>query len=248
MIDTHSHLFLCKRPVTEILAAATAAGISHMICVATNLENSKICLSLSQTYSNISATVGLYPSEYEHFSDLSEIRTLAESGLFSAIGEIGLDYYHNYGTPDAQRKLFVAQLELASELNLPVIIHNRHSEADMKAIVSEFKHVKKVFHCYGSKPEFTEAVMDQNTYFSFTATVMYSEKNPSIFAAKTLPLDKIMLETDCPYLTPSPFKGQENHPALLSATADYIAKARGISTEAFVSATTQTALDFFSLL
>ncbi len=247
MIDTHAHLFLCKRPLAEIIDAATLAGVSHIMCVATNIDSALQCLDLSQRYPMISPTIGFYPSEYAHLDHVPEVKRLALAHPFKAIGEIGLDYYHDYGTRKEQQALFIAQLLLARELSLPVIIHNRHSEDDVAAILADFPDLKKVFHCYSSDTSFTQAVMGPNSFFSFTGTVTYSPTGKTIQAIEEIPLEKMMLETDCPYLTPREFKGQENHPAFLGAIARHISDIKNIPLDTVISQTTQTARFFFSL-
>ena len=163
------------------------------------------------------------------------------------MGEIGLDYFKMRSSKIHQCTAFERQLALARYYDMPVIIHNRHSESDMADIVTQFPTVKKVFHCFGSHPDFIEQVDSPTTYYSFTGTATYAKKGKTIAAIRDIPLTKIMIETDCPYLTPVAYKGKENQPAYVSKIAKRIAYIKGIHIATVIQTTTQTASYFFKI-
>jgi TatD DNase family protein len=247
MIDTHAHLYLCSQPIANLIAHAKQSCVTKIVNVALNLETAATCLEIQQQFPMVFPTIGIYPGEYYDDTTFDQMRQMVESNQFVAIGEIGLDYFKNRTPASHQRTAFIRQLSLAQELDMPVIIHNRHSETDMIDIMSSFSHIKKVFHCFGSDTEFIERVMTNSSYFSFTGNVTYAKKGKTIRAIKALPLEKIMIETDCPYLTPAVYKPQENQPAYVVEVAKRIAEIKSIPIQTVIDVTTQTAFDFFNI-
>jgi TatD DNase family protein len=247
MIDTHAHLFLCTRSAEEIIQAALDTNITHIIIPGTNLETSKQAIELAKSHDILYATAGIYPGQVQDQDKLDELEHIINTEPIVAIGEIGLDYFRVTTPKETQISMFKAQLDLARQYSLPVIIHNRHTEDDMIEVVKNYEDVKKVFHCFGSNQAFIDATLSENTYYSFTGTVTYAKKGKTINAVKNIPLEKIMIETDCPYLSPGIHKGKENQPAYVLETAKRIAEIKELPLKTVIESTTKTAKSFFNL-
>ncbi len=246
MIDTHAHLFSCKRPLDEIVSNARAVGITHIINVGLNRDTWLQAQLQSQQYPGfIFPTAGLYPGQEKNSAFLEEIEQLARTRQIAAIGEIGLDYFRVTLPKTQQIDLFETQLDIALRTQYPVIIHNRNADEDIVEICKNFSGVKKVFHCFGSGPNHIDKLMSNSTYFSFTATLSFADKGEAIDGLNHIPLDRIMIETDCPYLTPRVYGKTENQPANVLHTAKKVAEIKGVSLEEFLATSTQTALSFF---
>ncbi len=246
LVDTHSHIFLCKRPIDEILTSAKAAGVSHMVSVGLNIETSQKVVDLALTYPQLLPTVGIHPEEIQDASRLPELESLIKSAHVYAIGEIGLDYYHTPYDKEAQIALFLDQLALAKTYGLPAIIHNRNADEDTLTCIKQFPDVKKVFHCFCSDRAFVKEALPYNSFFSFTGLMTTKRGDPFLPVIKTIPLDRLMIETDCPYLTPQAFRGQENQPAFIGEVAKVIATVLVKTEESIALVTTQTAKRFFN--
>lgn len=246
MIDTHAHLFLSQQAEADFVAQAEQAGVTGIINVATNLENAGIAARTAQQFSMVFSTVGIHPCENTRVVFPDEFREFVAKHPVVAIGEIGLDGYRS-PVDDNQIERFITQLDLAAELDLPVIIHCRQAAEKLTPIMNRYPYLTKVYHCFSEDQAFIDAVMDSNTYFSFTGNVTYSNAGNSRHAAAILPIDRIMLETDSPYLVPSKFKGTPNQSAYVGEVARTIAELRGISKEEVIAATTANASRFFRL-
>ncbi len=249
MIDTHAHVFLCKTPLEEILENARQAGVTHMANVALDLASAKSVLALSKTYPQLIPTIGLYPSEAEKPYSLQDLRILLEAGGFKAIGEIGLDFLKNYATKEKQSALFEGQLQLALDFDLPVLIHNRQADIEMIETFRKFPTVKKVFHCFCSPLSFANTMLSINseTYFSFGGLITYDPDEAYLETIRTIPLERMMIETDCPYLTPTTLKGRENQPAYVVEIAKKIAEIKQVSLREVDDITSENARQFFGI-
>ncbi len=249
MIDTHSHPLLCSRPLTDWFANAKAAGVHTMIGVATTIQMGLDTLALAKTHPELHPSIGIHPSEADPAVDLDQLSALlAQHPEFKAIGEIGLDFYHKDNPPYAiQRQVFEAQLNAARHANLPVILHSRNADTEILEVLANYSDVRKVFHCFSSGVEFLHKTNDDTTYFSFTGMVTYTNKAFLNEVIAQLPLEKMMIETDCPYLTPTAFDGQENQPAFVGEVAKKIAQVKNIPLDLVLRTTTQTAKTFFTI-
>jgi TatD DNase family protein len=276
LIDTHAHLDDEKFETDqlEVIERAFASGVEKIINVGADLAGSRASVILSDKNENIYATIGLHPycfNQVEKFSKtFEELKDLAKNKKVVAIGEIGLDYYSYLedliaeAQKENQKRGFVLQIELAQELKLPVIIHCRPARNDSQAkrsdsggdayadtleIIKNYPAVQFVFHCYGGSLSFTEKLLQlKNIHFSFTGNITYAKTNAEILAVvKRIPLEKIMLETDCPYLAPVPHRGKRNEPKLVSFVAEKIAEIKNLTTDEISTITTQNATTFFSL-
>ncbi|MDO8240391.1 MAG: TatD family hydrolase [Candidatus Moranbacteria bacterium] len=263
MIDSHAHLddrqYDQDREAT--IARAFASGVEKIINIGADLAGSIASVELAIQYDNVFATVGLHPNVFDEFDEsqvqelCNEIRNLASNEKVVAIGEIGLDYYshdENSITPEQkenQKKSFVAQIEIAREFNLPVVIHCRDAYEDVYEIIEKYPEVSFVFHCYGGGLEFTQKLLSMNNvWFSFTGNITYAKSDLEVFGVvKEIPLERIMLETDCPYLTPVPHRGKRNEPAYVTYVQGKIAEIKQISANKVDEVTTRTAKKFLSL-
>jgi len=246
MIDTHAHLFSCKRPLNELVENAKQAGIQHIINVGLNRETWKQAEAQAALYPGfIVPTAGLYPGQKKDPVFLEEIEALAKTNQIAAIGEIGLDYFRVTMPREEQIDIFQDQLAIAARTHYPVIIHNRQADDDIIDVCKQFPTVKKVFHCFGSGPKHIDQLMQASAYFSFTATILFSDTSEVIAGINHIPMDRIMIETDCPYLTPRILGKVENQPAHVGYVAEKIAAIKGLPVDLVKEVTTQNALQFF---
>ncbi len=254
LTDTHAHLdypeFQADFP--GVLARADAAGVKRLVCIGTGIESSMASIALAEKWAQVSAVVGVHPNHVsEECPDfLPALGELAKRDCVAAIGETGLDYFRlareDSAGRAAQAAAFRVQLDLAAELALPVVIHERSAWDDTLAIIREYTgRVRAVFHCFGKSPEHAREVLALGHLVSFTGIVTFKNAPEAQASAASIPLDGFMLETDCPYLAPVPHRGKKCEPAFVRHTAEHIAKLRGISLEELSAATEATAVKFF---
>jgi TatD DNase family protein len=258
LTDTHAHLASTQftDEVPALVARAREAGVTRIICVGTTLEDAPRVLKIAEAHDEVFATVGVHPCDadtVQNASFMEELRRFAQHPKVVGIGEIGLDYYHK--PPEAftleqwkaqQAMVLGAQLELAAELGLNVVLHNRESLADLAAQVLPFSdRLRAVFHCFTGSPADAMPLIERGHLVSFTGNVTYKKAQEIQETARTLPEDAFMLETDCPYLAPMPNRGKRNEPAYVAHTAAFIAELRGTSVETVAQRTSETALKFF---
>ena len=236
LFDTHAHMddraFDCDRE--NLLAALPSCGIGLLMNPGCSLESSRNAARLAQKYDYIYAAVGSHPDAADEVSDdvLEEYRVLCKQNpKIKAIGEIGLDYHYEDIPRDLQKKAFIAQMELARELNLPVIVHEREAHEDGMAIVGQFPEVKGLFHCYSGSEEMAKELVDMGWYIGFTGVLTFKNARRAIETAQAIPLERIVIETDCPYMSPEPFRGKRNDPSRVYRMAEKLAEIRGISVE-----------------
>lgn len=239
MIDSHTHLFLCDGGEDELVAAAAGAGVSRMLTVGMDAETNAAAVASAERHEAVFAAVGRHPNEASGFDDATaeEIRRLGAHEKVRAIGETGLDFYRDYASPDEQRRAFVAQIEIARELNLPIVIHARDPEGETTAIDEIFDTLDAhagdaavILHCF-SAPQRVADAAERGWYCSFAGNATYPSAKELRFAAAKVPDDRILVETDAPYLAPQPRRGKRNQPAFVVETAREIAAERGVSYE-----------------
>ena len=263
LIESHAHLddkqFDTDRD--EVIRRALENGVEKIINIGAGLGSSQRSVTLAEKYENIFCSIGLHPHYFMEYSEKSfdkfpEFKVLASSKKVVAIGEIGLDYFIHDGSTitDAQKELqkkgFVEQMEFAKELKLPVILHCRDAYAETGEIIEKYPELNFVFHCYGGDAEFTKKLLTQkNIYFSFTGNITYPKKEDAeVFdIIRAIPIEKIMLETDCPYLAPVPMRGKRNEPTFVKYVAQKIAEVKNLDLEEVAKITTITAERFFGL-
>jgi len=257
LIDTHAHLDYTDYDPdrAEVIARATAAGVTEIISIGTRLDSSARAVELAENFPNIWATVGIHPSEADEAPDdaVERLRALAQNSRVVAIGEIGLDYHRLPEDPaEAEENklrqvvLFRRQLELTAQLGLNAVIHQRDSWDDTLNILSNFTgKVRGVFHCFGGTLEQAQEVIALGHLVSFTGIVTFKNARQAQETARNVAVDQFMVETDCPYLAPTPDRGKRCEPAHTRRVAVQIAQLRGLALEEIAERTTATAREFF---
>jgi TatD DNase family protein len=239
MVDSHTHLFLCDGDEDELVAAAAAAGVDRMLTVGMDAETNAAAVASAERQEAVFASVGRHPNEASGFDEgvAAEIAELGGHEKVRAIGETGLDFYRDYASPDEQRRAFVAQIEIAIELNLPIVIHARDPAGETRAIDEIFETLDAragdqpvILHCF-SAPQRVGDAAERGWYCSFAGNATYPSAKELRFAAAKVPEDRLLVETDAPYLAPQPRRGKRNQPAFVVETAREIAAVRGVSYE-----------------
>lgn len=235
LFDTHAHMddraFNADRE--ELLRELPNRQIGLLMNPGCDLESSRRAVALAERFPWIYAAVGSHPDAAGRMDDalLDEYRRLAQSPKVKAIGEIGLDYHYEDIPRDQQQRCFRAQMELAQELNLPVIVHEREAHEDGMTIVSEFPQVSGVFHCYSGSAELAKWLVERGWYIGFTGVLTFKNARKAVEVASSIPLERIVLETDCPYMAPEPFRGRRNDPGYLYRMAERLAELRNLPVE-----------------
>jgi len=252
LIDTHMHLHLPQfdQDRAEVIARATDAGVARMVEIGYDLVSSRAALELAEQHPQIYAVVGIQP-HYASAADaawIDEVRRLAAHPKVVAIGEIGLDYYHDRAPHEAQEQLFRAQLTLARELRLPVIIHSRDAQADTVRILSDAARGQPgVMHSFSGDWAYADACLDVGFMLSFSGPVSFPKATELHDVARRVPLDRLLTETDSPYLSPHPLRGKRNEPARVRLVAEQLAALRGIALDELAAAVWHNAAAFFNL-
>lgn len=234
LFDSHAHLddeaFSSDR--YSVIENLEKNGISNFINVGSSLETSKFSLTLAEKYPFVYAAVGVHPSECENMteSDLKTLETYLSHKKCVALGEIGLDYYYDGPPKEIQRKWFYKQCKLAKKLDMPVIIHDRDAHEECFETVKECGN-RGVFHCFSSSAEMAERLVEIGFYISFTGVLTFKNAKKAIEAAKAVPLDRLLVETDCPYMSPEPLRGTRNEPKNVFYTAKKLAEIKGVTFE-----------------
>jgi TatD DNase family protein len=236
VIDSHTHLFLCEKPTVELLEAASAAGVQRMLNVGLDETTNAQVVAQAEQNEAVFASVGRHPNDAAGFDDAAQA-ALAELGaheMVRAIGETGLDFYRDTASPDDQRRAFRGQIEVAKELGLPLVIHARDKDDESAAIDEIFatldEHaggVTVILHCFSAPAKVGEAAA-RGWYVSFAGNVTYPRSADLRFAAAKVPEDRILVETDAPFLTPQVRRKERNEPANVVATAEVVAAERGV--------------------
>ena len=227
MIDTHAHLDGCGEPVGELLARARAAGVTRVITIGTGIESCRAALAIAGEHDGVYAALGIDPHQAggKEADQVGELRELLADRLAVAVGETGLDDFHEFATPEEQLRLFRAQIELATEAGLPLVIHSRDADEQTAAALAGFGGTV-VLHCFSSAG-LLRAALERGYYVSFAGNVTYPKAAELREAAARVPADRILAETDSPYLAPQPFRGRRNEPAHVIHTVAVLADARG---------------------
>lgn len=238
MIDSHTHLFLCERPEGEVEAAAREAGVERMLNVGLDAESNRATIAAAGRYDSVFATVGCHPTESAGFDEAraEEIaRLAAENEKVRAIGETGIDYYRETASREDQRRAFEAQIDIARERRLPVVIHARDPDGETGAVDDVFEildargdGVAVILHCFLAPWRVDDAI-ERGWYCSFSGIVTFPSAGELREAAAKLPDELVLVETDAPYLAPQPVRGKPNEPAYVVSTAEVVAEVRGVS-------------------
>jgi len=229
LIDTHTHLDDARyEPDREaMIARAREAGVDTMITIGCDLATSRSSVALANQYPFVYASIGVHPHEVKHITTdwYDEFRNLARDQKVVAYGEIGLDYHYNHSDPELQRRRFREQIQLARELTLPVIIHTREAQDDTIRILKEERasEIGGVFHCFSGDAWLAKDAIELGFYLSFSGILTFQNATMLRDIAKTVPIDRLLIETDCPYLTPVPHRGKRNEPAYVKHVAELLA-------------------------
>jgi TatD DNase family protein len=235
LFDTHAHMN--DRAFTEdrdtLLESLKDTGVGLVMNPGCNREDSEQAVALAEKYDFVYAAVGSHPDSADEVDEnlINFYRELCRHEKVKAIGEIGLDYHYEDIPREIQKKAFCLQMELAREVKLPVIVHERDAHEDGMAVVKEFPDVTGVFHCYSGSAEMARQLVDLGWYIGFTGVLTFKNARKAIETAQAIPIDRIVLETDCPYMAPVPHRGKRNDPGYLCHMAEKLAEIRGLSLE-----------------
>lgn len=249
-IDTHAHYdaeeFDADRD--ELLTRLFAESVDSIITMGCSLKSSAAALKLAEKYERMYAAVGIHPEDCENLPDdyISQIKTLAANKKVRAIGEIGLDYHYDGFSREKQIACFKEQLKLAQELDFPVVIHSRDATKDTLDILAEYR-PRGVVHCFSGSAETAREILRLGLMISFTGVLTFKNAKKAVEACEVIPLDRIMLETDCPYMSPVPYRGERCVSSMVRFTAEKLAQIKGISTDEAILACNRNAIEFFGL-
>lgn len=251
LFDSHAH-YNAKRfqqDQTQLLSTMEAHGVGLMMNVGCDLPSSRASIALAEQYSYIYAAVGSHPDDAAAVDEnlVEQYRLLAGHPRVKAIGEIGLDYYYEDVPRAKQQQAFRMQMALAEELDRPVIIHQRDAYEDALKIVDEFPTVKGVFHCFSGSLEYAKEVIKRGWCLGFTGVITFKNARKAVEVAQWAPLDRLLLETDCPYMAPEPFRGQRCDSTMLIKMAEKIAELRGLPVEQIAQITRENAKRVFRI-
>jgi TatD DNase family protein len=247
MIDSHTHLDLCEPPDAELVAAAERAGVTRILTVGTGGASCRAALAAAEAFPQVYAAVGRHPNYATGFddADLAELRALAAHPRCLAIGETGLDFYRDYAPRADQERAFSAQIALAREVGKPLVIHTRAAEQDTLAqLAAEAQGVSVVLHCF-SMPAHLEECLERGYAISFAGNVTYKSAADLADTARRVPDERLLVETDAPYLTPQAVRKHPNQPAFVAHTAAFLAQLRGVTVEELGTAVQGTAARVF---
>ena len=236
MVDSHTHLSFCEPPNAELVQAASEAGVERIVTVGTNGVTCRDAVQAADDFPQVYAAIGRHPNEATGFddADLAELRALAAHERCVAIGETGLDYYRDGAPRTDQRRAFAAQIELARDTGKPVVIHTREAADDTLATLAELAGgVKVILHCFTLADRIKECLEHENWWISFAGNVTYPKAPELRAAAVRVPAERLLVETDAPFLSPQPMRGHPNEPANVVLTARALAEERGVDYEQF---------------
>lgn len=252
-IDTHAHLFFdnFKEDLDEVIQRAFDSGVKYIIIPGTDLETSRQALAIAERYENIYCAVGVHPHDTKDWKDewLDEIRELVKNKNVVAVGEIGLDYYYDFSPKDIQIDAFKKQLDLAVEENLPVIIHNREANEDTMNIIRSYKGTGLIgqFHCFAGSLEDARELVEMDHYISFPGNITFKKMDSLREIASRIDVENLLIETDCPFMTPVPHRGKRNEPSHVNLVAEKIAEIHNLKVEDVARTTTLNAFKLFGI-
>lgn len=250
LIDTHSHLnhenFALD--LAETVERTLQAGVEKILVAAYDMPSSEQAIKMAEEFDCIAASVGIHPHDAKTMDEhnFARIKELASHPKVLAIGEIGLDFHYNFSPPDKQEEAFRLQVRLAHELDLPIIVHSREAGEETLAVLRSEPRVRGVFHCFSENVEYVKRVVEMGYYIGIDGPVTYKRSDELREVVKWTPLDRLLVETDCPYLSPQRFRGKRNEPAYVVYVAEKVAEVKGLSFDEVAEATTRNAYELFS--
>jgi len=250
LIDTHSHIHFeeFREDLTDVLARAHAAGVDKILCVGCNDTDSAQAVAVARAYDNLWATVGLHPHDADRgYEALEDVARLARQGNVVAIGECGLDNFRSETTAEDQERALRFQIELGLELGLPMIFHVRDAFPQFFDLLDEYPGVQGLVHCFTAGIPELEGSLQRGLYIALNGIMTFTKDAHQLDAARQVPLDRLVLETDCPFLAPVPLRGKRNEPANIALTAKFLANLRGEPLEDLEAATTANAERLFKI-
>ncbi|MCF7805679.1 MAG: TatD family hydrolase [Candidatus Marinimicrobia bacterium] len=250
LIDTHAHIQFDTYDSNrdEIIQRAQDNGVEYIVCPGIDPDSNELAIQIAEQYDNVFATVGIHPHDSEDLPEkwLQTIEEQLEHPKVVALGEIGLDYFKEYTPKETQRRIFREQLELASSLDIPVVVHNRDSDEDMKSLMLNYGPKTGVMHCFTSDIDMAQALADTGYIISFSGIATFGNKTVTR-TIRELDLSHMMVETDCPFLAPVPKRGKTNEPAFVRHTAEKVAELKSVDIDTVEKVTTENAIGLFSL-
>lgn len=250
LIDSHSHLYMgsWSKNLDVVLERAKEHSIGKIICPGIDIDSSWQSLMIAKNHPNVYAAAGIHPHDASNAPAdyINQLRDILTQPKIVALGEIGLDYYRNISDAATQRKVFRKQLQLAKEMDLPVIIHNRNADADIIHLFQQVSPFRGVAHCFTSDLTTAKIFLDMGFYISFAGNLTYRNSDlPAV--AEAIPLDRLLIETDAPFLSPMPYRSKENEPSRLKYIADKLAECQGVSYDIIEMTTQNNAEKLFNL-
>ncbi|MBP3491292.1 TatD family hydrolase [bacterium] len=250
LIDTHAHIDMLEAPIELTLQLMKDFGVKKAVIPSVEVSSMEKVIAAAEADENIYAMIGIYPSEAKTYTQEVEDRMieLAKNHKVKAVGEIGLDYYWDKSFVDLQKEVYVKQILLANKLNLPIVIHDREAHKDAYDLLLEYNQSSKaLFHCFSGSVEFMRECVKKGWYIALGGVVTFKNAVKMKDVAREIPLDKLVLETDSPYLTPVPFRGKPNTPAYVRYVAEEIASLRQMPLNELIDITTNNAERFFEI-
>ena len=245
LFDTHAHLNdeEFDKDREELIEGLAEKGVGFVMNAGCSLASSKECIALAEKYPFLYASVGSHPDSADEVCDevLEQYLEMSRHPKVKAIGEIGLDYYYENFDREVQLRAFQMQMELARQADLPVIVHERDAHGDGMDMVRKFPEIGGVFHCYSGSPEMAQQLVERGWYIGFTGVLTFKNARKAVETAASIPLERIVLETDCPYMSPEPFRGRRNDPGRLIHMAEKLAEIRNLPVEEIIRITTENA-------
>ncbi|GAC14841.1 TatD family hydrolase [Aliiglaciecola lipolytica] len=252
-VDSHCHLDRLDKTDSElkdVIAFAKQRGVDHFLCVAVSVKDFPEMLAKVNDFQDVSVSCGVHPLHQEDACSFDELLEMASKPEVVAVGETGLDYFYSADTKDVQRQSFIDHIKVANQLSKPLIIHTRDAREDTLALLNEYKdsETKGVLHCFTESLEMAEAAIELGLYISISGIVTFNSAKELQNVVKALPLEKLLIETDSPWLAPIPYRGKQNQPAYVVEVAEFIAQLKGVSVKQLAEITTNNFYTLFDAI